>query len=403
MTALAVLLNGPVRHDSRVIRIVRALSAHGGVDLFYTNGGPDDGSLFGPEVRLFPVDHRETTWRRVVRHSLFHLEYGFLADAAAATGRRYDIVYANDLPTLEPAVRLKRRNRARVIYDSHEIYVETLNQFFPERAPALKRAVFAAVLAGMRVAGRRAERRLVREADVVLTVNRSLAGYFESRYALRDVRVVMNTPAYEAEPAAASVDFRRMFGWADGDRIFLYQGTINRGRAFQVLLPAIHRVLSQVKLVFVGDGSLRPALESEVQRLGLQERVKFVGRVAPEILPGYTAAADLGVDLVDLNLSKELSASNKFFEYLHAGLPSLCTDTIEHRRVFDRYEVGVLVRNEIEHVARGILELMNSPDLVAMRSACRAAAKEYNWQAQSVVLDEIVRSLMSEAPRGAAD
>jgi glycosyltransferase involved in cell wall biosynthesis len=141
-------------------------------------------------------------------------------------------------------------------------------------------------------------------------------------------------------------------------------------------------------------------LEAEVHRLDLLDRVKFVGWVLPAELAGYTRAADFGVDLLDLNLSKQLASCNKFFEYLHAGIPSLCSDVVEHRRVFANHRVGVLVRNDVDDVCRGIDDLVSLPDLRPMQTACRAAAREHNWQRQTAVLDDVVRSLTAATSTG---
>jgi glycosyltransferase involved in cell wall biosynthesis len=400
---LCVLLDGAVSHDGRVIRVVNALSRHGEVDLFTAEGRADDGDLFGPGVRVFNCARAMTFRRKVLRHSAFDREYSFLARRAAAGGVCYDVVYANDLPTLRPGADLKALWGARLVYDSHEIYVETLNQFFPERASPPRLAAYALSKAVMRTLGRRAERSLLRHVDAFVTVNRSLARYFETVYGYPGVKVVMNAPPYEEQPAAPAVDFRREYGWGPADRIFIYQGTLNRGRGFQLLLPALARADARARLVIAGDGQLRSALAAEVRSRGLDDRVKFVGMVPSRHLAGYTRAADFGVDLLDLNLSKRLASSNKFFEYLHAGIPSLCTDAVEHRAVFDRYRVGVLVGGDVGDVARGIDELIHASDVEVMRRACREAAREYNWQAQVGVLDDVVRGFGTPTgARGAA-
>jgi glycosyltransferase involved in cell wall biosynthesis len=401
VTRFCVLLDGAVTHDGRVIRIVNTLAEHGEVDVFAVAGAADDASLFGPRVRIFNSTKRMTFGRKIIRHTAFHREYSFLAEVASATGRRYDVVYANDLPTLRPASILKRRSGARLVYDSHEIYLETLNQFFPERATLTRRVAYAASQAIMRTLGRQAERSPLAHVDAFVTVNHSLARYFEARYSFHGIRVVMNAPPYEDPPPPPSVDFRLQYGWNAADRIFVYQGTLNRGRGFQVLMPALQRADPRAKLVLLGDGHLRAELVGEVRARGLEDRVKFAGMVPARELAGRTRAADFGVDLLDLNLSKRLASSNKFFEYLHAGVPSLCTDAVEHRAVFAKYRVGVLVGDGVAEVARGIDELMFSNEVPAMREACRAAAREYNWQAQVRVLDEVIRSLT--APRDAAE
>jgi glycosyltransferase involved in cell wall biosynthesis len=90
----------------------------------------------------------------------------------------------------------------------------------------------------------------------------------------------------------------RLGGAADAP-LALAVARLYQEKGIQHALRAWPRVLARLPratLAVVGDGPYRPALEAEARRLGLAERVRFVGAVALEDLPDLYAAADLFVN-----------------------------------------------------------------------------------------------------------
>jgi len=78
-----------------------------------------------------------------------------------------------------------------------------------------------------------------------------------------------------------------------GPRIVLAIGRMVYYKGFEFLIQAMQRVRG--KLVLIGDGPLRPALEREAVALGVANRISFVGELQNESTPPYYQAADLFV------------------------------------------------------------------------------------------------------------
>jgi glycosyltransferase involved in cell wall biosynthesis len=73
---------------------------------------------------------------------------------------------------------------------------------------------------------------------------------------------------------------KRQLGFADSDPVLLLVGRLEPQKGHSVLFAALKDVLRDLpraRLVCVGDGALRPALEAEIQRLELAASVRFVG------------------------------------------------------------------------------------------------------------------------------
>jgi glycosyltransferase involved in cell wall biosynthesis len=387
-----MLLDGAIRFDQRVIKVIRTLSPDMAIDLFYLDGHADDPKLFGESVRLFSMPAPRGFRAKLLENSLFFRTLDVLAERARGQGERYDIVYCNDLPTLHAGVVLAKAQGARLVYDSHEIFVETLNQFFPSPRGVMRKILAKGALAVMKTTGRRAEARYLRRVDHFITVNQSLADYFAREYGFPGtIHVVMNCPD-RSRAEATPTDLRGRFGWNQTDVILLLQGSLNPGRGLDVMLRALARAEPRFKMVILGDGPLRGTVESRVSELGLDERVRLLGYVPSDEVPPYTRGADAGINLVEpINLSKAFTSATKLFDYIQAGLPSISSRSIENERVMSKYRVGLLVENETDAVASAIAQLGTPEARAAFRDACRAAHAEYNWERQAEVLKGALR------------
>ena len=176
MKRICILLNGRIKHDSRVIKIINTLSANSYVDLFYINGNiNEDKKMFNHNVQLYSFYHPINFLQLVFRHSLFFYEFNFFYKKIKETRKVYDVVYCNDLPTLNVGYKYKKKYGARLIYDSHEIYIETVNQFYTKKKNLFKNTLFEISIRFMKISGRIFEKKVVKYVDALITVNSSIA------------------------------------------------------------------------------------------------------------------------------------------------------------------------------------------------------------------------------------
>ncbi|MDB4534304.1 glycosyltransferase [Vicingaceae bacterium] len=387
---IAVLLNGPIKNDYRVIKVITTLSKQNQVDLFYINGTSSDQSIFNNNVNLYPVDCQDSISKKIIRNTLFYLEFNFFKAEVLAKNVRYDYVVANDLPTLLPAFKIATQLSSKLVYDSHEIYIETINQFFPREAPLHKKIIYSACKLLMTCSGKIIERKIVKRSDFMITVNSSLKDYFIKHYSPKKIDVVMNFPySKRGGLVTGKIDFRNEYNWSNDDLIFLYQGVLNEGRGLRLMLGAMCRVNSSCKLIILGDGFIKSDLKQTVKDYKLKENVKFINKVALSDLPKYTRSVDVGVNLLEsTNLSKKLASPNKLFEYIHAEIPIMCSYSIENDRVMNRYNVGFSTYNNIFDVVN-VMEKFVLCDKTSFKLNCKIASKEYVWESQEALINSI--------------
>lgn len=393
-TYLAIVLNGRIKNDSRVIKVIRSLSKYYFVDLFYINGNKDeDKNIFNNRVRLFTYNHPVGFIRKILRHSFFFWEYNYIYKEIIKNNQKYDVVYCNDLPTLNVGIKYKKTFGTKLIYDSHEIYIETINQFYTKDKNILKNQLFNISTAVMQKSGRLFEKIAIKLADKVITVNESLSAYFLQEYDLKSPpHVIMNYPYFYNSKTKKDINFIKSFNWKDDAFILLYQGNLNKGRGLELIIDVIVRLPENFKLIIIGDGILSKNLKKKVNDLTLSNRVIFMGKINNEILLNYTSAVDIGINLLEnLNKSKAMASPNKLFEYLQAEIPSINTNTIENKKVISKYSNGWLVENDKSKIIELLLSI-NEDQVKVIKKNCHNAKEELSWENQEKKLFSLIKT-----------
>ena len=120
----------------------------------------------------------------------------------------YSFIYINDYPLLFSGCKIKRQSKSLLIYDSHEIYIETINQFFPTEG--LKKYYGFFLIRLNKMLHFKIEKRLIKHTDFRLTVCESFKIYFKKLYdvdfnVLKKTSPSMGPPSSPSEPVAVRV------------------------------------------------------------------------------------------------------------------------------------------------------------------------------------------------------
>ena len=122
--------------------------------------------------------------------------------------------------------------------------------------------------------------RILRRLDAITTPTRRAAELLEARAKVSNVlaiscgidasRFANETPTQNEHPVA------------------LFLGRLDDEKRINVLLEAVAKLtdIPSLQVQLVGDGGERPALEELATKLGIRERVKFLGHVTDDELPG---------------------------------------------------------------------------------------------------------------------
>ncbi|MDX2344775.1 MAG: glycosyltransferase family 4 protein [Acidimicrobiia bacterium] len=272
-----------------------------------------------------------------------------------------DVYHSHDLNTLYIGAMCKKRTKARLVYDSHELQTERNRMTKWWRRWAAWN-----------------EKKWLPYADAMIVASPSWIGINRKKYGkVPDPSVsIINTPALEIIDKPE--DLRGELGLSPDVPILLYQGSIQENRGIEPAIDAI-TLLDDAVLVVVGYGYYRPVLEAEVRKRGLTDRVKFFGPIPNDELLGWTAAADIGLcNIVNSSLSYYTSLPNKLFEYIIAGIAVIGSDSPEIGRIVQEEGVGEVADPiDPEDLARATRTIL--ADIDRYRAATKPAAQKYNW------------------------
>lgn len=128
-----------------------------------------------------------------------------------------------------------------------------------------------------------------------------------------------------------------------------------------------------------------------LEQMGIQDQCALVGRVPFEELPRYLNAAHVGVDPKHADAGE---GSGKIINYMAAGLPVVCFDTANNRRLLGE-EGRYARRDAIDEFVDRIEELVDTPDLrnqVGMKNRQRAEEK-LSWDDCGRVIHAVYEAL----------
>lgn len=151
-------------------------------------------------------------------------------------------------------------------------------------------------------------------------------------------------------------------------------GTLIRRKGQWLAIEAL-RELPGVKLVLIGEGPDRAALERQAAGMG---RVRFLGSIPQAETARWLAAADAML----LPTARE-GLANVWLEALACGTPVVTSDVGGAREVFDRPGTGRLVPLERGAIVDAVREILDCPP---DRAALRAAAARFRWEANGRAL-----------------
>lgn len=306
---------------------------------------------------------------------------------AVASAGGVDVWHAHDLTGLM-AVGPVVKAPAKLVYDSHEIFVETGTA---ERLPGPVRRLLRAY-----------EGRLGRRAVALITVNERYGDVLRRRIRPRRTVIVRNCPPRWTPPAEPSTRLRVAAGVPAPTPLILYHGAFARHRGIEQTAEAmLEPGLEAAHLVLLGFGGTRPEVEKLVAEPRFGGRLHMIDAVPPGELLEWVSSADLDViPLQHSTLNHWLCTPNKLWESLAAGVPVVVSDFPSMRPVVLDDPAGLLGAvcepadpSSIATAIRAVTDL--PPDeRAALRVRClEVAHTRWNWETESAALLELYAGL----------
>ncbi len=171
-------------------------------------------------------------------------------------------------------------------------------------------------------------------------------------------------------------------GISTEDFLCVFSGTQGAANGLDAVLDAAaelkKRGRSEIKLLLIGDGKLKPNLIERAAREGL-DNVVFHGSVSKYKIADLLRSADVGMQiLANVPAFYFGTSPNKFFDYIAAGLPVLNNYPGWVATLVQDHDCGVAVPPEDPRAfADALISLADNPaHLASMKVAARRLAEE---------------------------
>lgn len=294
-------------------------------------------------------------------------------------GKKTDLVVSNDLDSLPAcyyAFRIKRMfgGRTKLLHDCHEYFRGVPELVGRKSTTRIWKAI---------------EDHIFPKLKYVTSVNKSVADMYGSEYS-KHILVIRNVPfrAKSVLPAG-----KEKYGIGAGEKIILYQGSVNVERGLEEAIQAMKYLRTDAKLVIAGTGDVFDSIRQFAKDQKVGGKVVFLGQIPFQELPPLTRMADLGLSIEkDVSLNYHYALPNKFMDYIQAGVPVLISPFPEMKAIVDKYYIGETIENhDPRHLAsRMDAMLMNEGRMELYRQNMALAADELCWENEVRVLKNLL-------------
>ncbi len=281
-----------------------------------------------------------------------------------------DVLCAIDLDTILPVYYASRLKRVKRVYDAHEIFTDLKEVISRPRIHKMWTWI---------------GNHTVPHFTTGYTIGDCYADEFRKRYNV-NYGIVRNATILKPLQIPEKPE-----------RFILYQGWVNVGRCFEQLIPAMKFV--ETKLIVCGSGNFYEQALALTKEHGVEDKIIFKGYVPPSMLSDYTIKSYIGITLFEeTSLSNRLSLANRFFDYMHYGIPQLCNKYPEYEKINGQFEVATLVDTLTpENIAAALNRLLDDEDYYKnLQQNCLKAREKYCWQEEEKRLLAIYEQLFSE-------
>lgn len=280
---------------------------------------------------------------------------------------RCDLICCIDMDTMLPVYFASVLRRKKRVYDAHE--------YFSQQKEIISRPRIYKVWHWL-------EKTFVPKFPLGYTVNQSIATIFRDRYHV-DYAVIRNLPTITELPEVSNKK-----------RKIIYQGSVNEGRGFEQLIPAMKKV--DAVLDIYGKGNFFEKTKELVRENRLEDKVFLKGYVAPEELKKITPQYYIGVTLFEnYGLNQYLSLANRFFDYIQSAVPQVTMNYPEYKILNDEFHVSVMLGSlEEEEIAMSLNRLLGDDVLYEqLVENCKKARMVLNWEKEEGKLIQFYKRL----------
>ncbi|MCD6577569.1 MAG: glycosyltransferase [Anaerolineaceae bacterium] len=315
--------------------------------------------------RIFPKIYNNLFWSKEEhKNTLAFLKEG-----------DFDLVHANDWDSLPVAVKAKKNNLPKILFDAHE--------YSPEQGADK-------ILGKMFLKPYRSYlfEQYLKSADKVITVSNGLQDLYFQHFGIKS-DLIMNACVYKQFHFSST-----------GENKFsiIHHGDANRGRYIEEMIRMIaltdERFTLYLMLVERSDKKYVAYLKRFAQRK-VPGRVVFVPPVAEAKVLDTVSTFDIGLPLLKASQKSYFNAlPNKFFHYIMAGLAIVVPPLPAMAEIIIKEGVGCVAQSMEPEAVANLLNKLDSKKINDYKRHSLELAKRMNAEIEMKKLHRIYQELL---------
>lgn len=236
----------------------------------------------------------------------------------------------------------------------------------------------------------------IRFSHKVITTNKSFLDKFISRGCPPDkISIVMNSPQ---ESLFNSFNKKSKNESDKNKYVVMYHGIIITRYGFEELLNAVSLLrnkIPKIELRVYGTGEDLPLFLEMIQKLNLENVVKYFGQVSIEKIVETIPECDVGVIPNRLTPFTKINFPTRIFEYIHMKRPVVVPRTPGINDYFDEDSIFYFDAGDAENLANVIFSIYSdAKKTIQIINKGYEVYQKHRWEQQSKNLIKIYEELL---------
>ncbi|WP_302805214.1 glycosyltransferase [Cloacibacillus porcorum] len=362
------------RYDGRILKkeCVSLVNAGYDVTLIVTDNKEDE---IYRGVKITSIDfHPKNRLDRILNSKKRMLKKALNIDA--------DVYHFHD-PELIPVGIILHNKGKKVIYDSHEDFVQDIKE--KVWIPNCIRIVLSFLF-------KYYEKISAKNFDMIITVTPHIVDKFLNYH--RNVHMITNYPVVNFED-------RKNNKRSDCNQI-CFTGLISPLWEHENIIKALN-IMKKDDISYTLAGPSDEDYIKKLKDLDVNKRIKYMGvvdAIGVDIIQTHSVAG-----MAILKYSQTVGGkigtlgNTKIFEYMYSQIPVICSDFVLWKEIIDKWKCGICVNpNDIDSISKAITFLKNNKlEAKTMgENGRRAVIQEYNWETQEKKLLALYAQIAGE-------
>lgn len=300
--------------------------------------------------------------------------------------KRYSVIHVHNMPDFLVFLGIiPKLFGSKVILDLHDPTPEMLVTKYAESKDSLLSKLL-----------KWQEKVSIRFSHKVITTNKSFLDKFISRGCPPDkISIVMNSPQ---ESLFNSFNKKSKNESDKNKYVVMYHGIIITRYGFEELLNAVNLLrdkIPEIELRVYGTGEDLPLFLEMIQKLNLENVVKYFGQVPIEKIVETIPECDVGVIPNRLTPFTKINFPTRIFEYIHMKKPVVVPRTQGINDYFDEDSIFYFDAGDAENLAKVIFSIYSdAKKTIQIINKGYEVYQKHRWEQQSKNLIKIYDDLL---------